>query len=184
MAQVQNATDDIRLGGLIDQIFKTISKVDVAAEEEQLGLILDPKLMVQATSLDTLVLVAFLAERERATRKGEKVTPEVMLGKPNSKRLLRKVLHTLLWQTQGQTAYQLRVRLPQGSSLMQSFEAFLPGALAQVVKEDQVGGAKLTVPKLSFKPVGLNPGGLSGHSAKVLEEVQKRALALAPPKAA
>jgi hypothetical protein len=185
MGQVQQTTgDDIRLGNIIDQIYKTISKIDVGAEEERLGMILDPKLMAQATTLDTLVLVAFLAERERVTRKGEKVTPESMLGKQDGKRLLRKVLRVLLWNTQGQAAYQVRVRLPKGSPLAQSFEAFLTGALAHVAKEDSLGGAKLSVPKLTFACIGLDAGAIGGHSTRVLEQVQQRALALAPPKTA
>ena len=98
MAQVatQPAGQDpnaVQLGKLIDTIYETIPYIDVGAEEEDAKITLDPGLLSRDTSLETLLLVTWLAERERVKRL--KLDPKdfaSMVGKVHSKRLLRQIL--------------------------------------------------------------------------------------------
>lgn len=184
----------VTLGKLISEVFDSLLRIDVGAEEEGIGFPLDTKLVVGIHSLDTLCSAVW-----SATRHFYKKDPsanldnfETWLGRPGSKKLLRKVLRAMLYRChiQKMASYEVGVRFADGQ-LYKSFQAWLPQAMAHVAKTDQVGNVKLTVPKLTFRLIGekpVEPGEIrdnrtrGGHNTRIIEEAKKRVLALEAPK--
>lgn len=185
----------VTLGKLISEVFDSLLRIDVGAEEAGVGFPLDTKLIVGIHSLDTLACAVWSATRHhlKSTPSADLSNFEVWMGRPGSKKLLRKVLRAMLYRShiQGMTKYQVGVRLAADGQLYKSFSAWLPQAMAHVAKTDQVGGVKLTVPTLTFRPIGeapVEPGEIrdnrtrGGHNQKIIEEAKKRVLALEAPK--
>jgi|GEM_PF-5675813 len=180
-----------KVGELISLIYKTIPYVDVAPDEDEISLSLDPKLYAQDINLDTLLLVTWSAMGERAERqKLDMGKPETLLGRKHQKLLIRKLLHILYNKARKVPSYQVQVRLPAGDPLYDSFIGWVPTALKQVLAEDIVSGGKVLPYKLTFKPVGrqpTKPGVLpkgrtpGGHSQRIVDAILADLKALPAP---
>lgn len=169
-------------GQTLSAKFQGLERVDVAAFEESLGMLLEGKYLAKAVGWDNTVFCAYLAQRDRLAQAGVKIDMEAMLGKPGRGTALRQILKVDLAINLTVKERSVRCRVPSDSKSLPPFAAFLNEAVAKIVKEDALGKVP-SVPKYSAAGVGQDIESVSGHSPKLKAVLAEKLKLLQAPSA-
>lgn len=171
-------------GQTLDAWFKRLEFIDVAAVEQEAGLLVDFKYLAQAVGMDNLVYCAYRAQRDRLEKaKGENgpapiaTTTDNLIGGPAGTKggnQLRKILTAFYVATRRHREYVLEIRLPAGSPALEPFLGFLKEAIAKIVAQDYLGEGQPNIPIYSVAGIGASHESEPGHSSRLVEAARAR----------